>query len=752
MVVRNAVSFVLSLLVLLPLAVPVAGQCVDHGRSLRVAASRPVAGEVGASVRMGDLILLSADSAGLTVFDLAIPDIPWYIAEHPLSLGLWRVAAAGETAVVAAADADTLLCIDMTTPASPRNAGGLALPGPAIDIAAGSDHAYVLCGITGGGIGRRLVTVDVSDPDAPEITDDHAVSDQSTAVDLRGAVLAVAAPLPPVLRLYDLASPDIPAFTYGWQGGGLIRDVVLTDERAWLIGDGILKSVNIVGAPVQEWSHPEPRAWTAGAVDGTRLHLLGDPTADGIGYEIIETAFESPVVIGSSAMMAVQVTLEGPWSYLAGTESGFAVIDWSDLQPTPPVGVVGPASEFDVVTAVAAQGDVAAALLETRTAQGGPTSRLWICDVTDPAQPVRTFSLDVQGEPRGVAIEDDLVAVITYVEGINRGKLTLVDVTNPEVPTAGATVFLGGDPQALYLRGDYVLVFVVGTNVLGVDDHTQLVWAGDPAAPSVAILQPLPAPPRAYGVSGDTLVIAMDGVIDQTIYDATMSATLVESWITSFSFSSATMDGPRLAFGGDGYVITAEFTQTGQINFHTSLPLPGRCSGLMFEGDVLYAAADDLVAVDVTDFETPSWAGIVGPGAGRGVAAATGALVAAAGPRGMELLVRQCDGDVAVEDPPDGDDDTPIARSALLAPSPNPFNPSVRVAFELARPGRARVTVHDLNGALVSVLADGVRTIGRHDLEWRGRRDDGRAAPAGVYIVRLSTTDGVDTRKVSLIR
>ena len=79
MVACNAVSFILSLLILLPLAVPVAGQCVDHGRSLRVAAARPVAGEVGASARMGDLILLSADGAGLTVFDLAIPEIPWYI-------------------------------------------------------------------------------------------------------------------------------------------------------------------------------------------------------------------------------------------------------------------------------------------------------------------------------------------------------------------------------------------------------------------------------------------------------------------------------------------------------------------------------------------------------------------------------------------------------------------------------------------------------------------------------------------------
>jgi len=83
--------------------------------------------------------------------------------------------------------------------------------------------------------------------------------------------------------------------------------------------------------------------------------------------------------------------------------------------------------------------------------------------------------------------------------------------------------------------------------------------------------------------------------------------------------------------------------------------------------------------------------------------------------------------------------DLGFAGPALLhAPAPNPFNPAVRVAFALAEPGRARVTIHDPRGRLVRVLADGPLPAGEHALVWEGEDALGRRVAAGAYLIRLS--------------
>src|SRR5262245_11011841 len=76
-----------------------------------------------------------------------------------------------------------------------------------------------------------------------------------------------------------------------------------------------------------------------------------------------------------------------------------------------------------------------------------------------------------------------------------------------------------------------------------------------------------------------------------------------------------------------------------------------------------------------------------------------------------------------------------VARGplVLLPTSPNPFTASTRVAFELARPTHASVTVLDLFGRRVRTLARGPRAAGRHELQWDGRDDLGRRLPAGSY-------------------
>ncbi|MEQ1834041.1 MAG: FG-GAP-like repeat-containing protein [Candidatus Eisenbacteria bacterium] len=78
----------------------------------------------------------------------------------------------------------------------------------------------------------------------------------------------------------------------------------------------------------------------------------------------------------------------------------------------------------------------------------------------------------------------------------------------------------------------------------------------------------------------------------------------------------------------------------------------------------------------------------------------------------------------------------------LAAPSPNPFRSGTRLAYELSRAAQVRLRVHDAQGRQVATLADGLEGPGVHGVSWDGRDDAGHDAPAGLYLVRLSTADG----------
>ena len=88
----------------------------------------------------------------------------------------------------------------------------------------------------------------------------------------------------------------------------------------------------------------------------------------------------------------------------------------------------------------------------------------------------------------------------------------------------------------------------------------------------------------------------------------------------------------------------------------------------------------------------------------------------------------------------------------LLAPRPNPFNPSTTLRFELQREGQAQLVIFDLAGRKVRTLLDESRTAGTHEVAWDGRADNGQRVASGVYLVRLEGQDFVESRRVALVK
>ena len=113
-----------------------------------------------------------------------------------------------------------------------------------------------------------------------------------------------------------------------------------------------------------------------------------------------------------------------------------------------------------------------------------------------------------------------------------------------------------------------------------------------------------------------------------------------------------------------------------------------------------------------------------------------------------EMEVTYCSTPTAVETP--GGSSPPVAR--LLAPAPNPFNPSTAVRFSLTRPARVRLAVYSASGARVRVLADRAFGAGEHRVDWDGRDDRGHEVGSAAYLIRFQAEGRSEARKVVLLR
>lgn len=116
--------------------------------------------------------------------------------------------------------------------------------------------------------------------------------------------------------------------------------------------------------------------------------------------------------------------------------------------------------------------------------------------------------------------------------------------------------------------------------------------------------------------------------------------------------------------------------------------------------------------------------------------------IAAAGPTVVVV-------EVEIAAPVDG---VPVARTRLLEPRPNPFNPRTEIAFELAQAAPCRLAVFDVRGCEVAVLIDDAREAGTHRVTWQADDAQGNPLPSGVYFAGLRAGAYAETRKLTLVR
>ncbi len=90
---------------------------------------------------------------------------------------------------------------------------------------------------------------------------------------------------------------------------------------------------------------------------------------------------------------------------------------------------------------------------------------------------------------------------------------------------------------------------------------------------------------------------------------------------------------------------------------------------------------------------------------------------------------------------------------ALFPSRPNPFRERAEVRYEIpVVVSNLSLSVFNLNGQVVRLLASGPHQPGAYTIAWDGRDDQGQKVAAGVYLYQLSTELFRDTRKMILLR
>ncbi|MBN1542724.1 S8 family serine peptidase [candidate division KSB1 bacterium] len=89
--------------------------------------------------------------------------------------------------------------------------------------------------------------------------------------------------------------------------------------------------------------------------------------------------------------------------------------------------------------------------------------------------------------------------------------------------------------------------------------------------------------------------------------------------------------------------------------------------------------------------------------------------------------------------------------TGLTPPYPNPFHQEIVIPYSLGQRGAAELSIYDLLGRHIDRLVQGTKNAGCYTKTWNGKDSKGQRLPAGVYFIRLQTTDSDQAQKIVLL-
>jgi hypothetical protein len=94
----------------------------------------------------------------------------------------------------------------------------------------------------------------------------------------------------------------------------------------------------------------------------------------------------------------------------------------------------------------------------------------------------------------------------------------------------------------------------------------------------------------------------------------------------------------------------------------------------------------------------------------------------------------------------------PVGSMRISAVQPNPFTGDAVIVLSLPHRQQVSITIHDVRGRRVMLLAQDILAPGRHRVKWNGLNENGERVSPGVYFVRLTSADASHTAKLVLMK
>lgn len=107
--------------------------------------------------------------------------------------------------------------------------------------------------------------------------------------------------------------------------------------------------------------------------------------------------------------------------------------------------------------------------------------------------------------------------------------------------------------------------------------------------------------------------------------------------------------------------------------------------------------------------------------------------------------------DITLWESANEDQNSPVVATALRGNSPNPFNPTTTIYYEILEPCNVRLDVYNVKGQKVRSLLNEARSSGHHSVVFEARDESGKQLSSGVYIYRFTAGRYNATKKMLLM-
>jgi hypothetical protein len=622
---------------------------------------------------------------GMCCIDISNPMNPQEIGVFPTTDPAKDVTVAGNYAYLAN-EMNGLMVLNVSDPSHPLEVSSLDTPGLTRGVALLNNLLYVADS-------QGLIAVDVTSPSEPAIAGYFVNWDlRHIAVSGNYTYVSDYCDFESCIRVFDTANPAQPTEVSHYSTPSLARSILISENRLYVADQDSGLYILDISNPLQLveiGSYPVPGHTSDVAVSGNLAYLTCNDYEQGYGYLRILNVSDPahPVEIGNYQYEVYgtgQVEVSGNYAYLTLSDYFDSYLTVLDVSdPTHPTQVVDPINT--PISGMSISGNYLYIVANYT---------LMIYDVSNPLAPSIVGSYNSTNYlAQDIQVVGDYAFVAWYSSG-----LIVVDISNPTAPTLVGSY---DTPEYTYA------VSVSGGNVYVADDYFLSLYRFVPAPASI-ILTPI-NPPIVIPPGGGSFRFHI------TLDNYSIAPTTFDAWIMA-RFPDLTWHGPYL--GPLSLTLPAGVSITRLRN--QVVPGSAPTGEYIYRG---YVGDHPSVRWDSSSFNFSK------PDAGQ-EESGTGEWVNTGEPFPAEMQ--------AFTHPP---------SVFSLSSSPNPFNPSTALSYELRAASRVSLRVYDTTGRLVSTLVDGWREAGAHEVTF-----DGSKLASGIYLARLEAGSFTAVQKLVLMK